>query len=86
MPRRIHLEIRKPTNQRVPMYNILLISAVKELLARLPRLMRVINPSRSIGKIIWSLREAKIGQDGEKQDGNQSKVIHALNIRNSLFK
>lgn len=86
MPRRIHLEIRKPTNQRVPMYNILLISAVKELLARLPRLMRVINPSRSIGKIIWSLREAKIGQEGEKQDGNQSKVIHALNIRNSLFK
>ena len=84
MPRRIHLEIRKPTNQRVPMYNILLISAVKELLARLPRLMRVINPSRSIGKIIWSLREAKIGQEGEKQDGNQSKVIHALNIRNSL--
>ena len=68
MPRRIHLEIRKPTNQRVPMYNILLISAVKELLARLPRLMRVINPSRSIGKEIGGLGVAELGEEEEEQD------------------
>jgi len=50
------------------MYNILLISAVKELLARLPRLMRVINPSRSIGKEIGGLGVAELGEEEEEQD------------------